>query len=84
MNPRFDRTLRVGFTQGQQAALCLLEDLFQEVVGVGLVSGNPGSFGKIKVVPLHRTRIAAAARGQEKLDWLTLFGDQPVQLEAIN
>jgi hypothetical protein len=83
MHPRLHRSLRIRLAQGQQRALRFLEEIFQGVIGVGLVSGNPCSFRQIEVIPLHGTCIAVATGGQEKLNGLALFGNHQMQLETV-
>lgn len=83
MDPRLHWAFRVRLSQWQKRALCFLEDIFQGVIVMGLVSGNPGSFGQVKVIPLHSTRITVAARGQEELHRLTCFGDHQLRLETV-
>lgn len=48
-----------------------------------LVSSNPGAFRQVEVIPLHGTRIAVVARGQEELNRLTGFSYLEMQLESI-
>lgn len=83
MHPRLDRTLGIRFSQRRQAAPCRLENVFESVIGVRFVSRHPSSFGQVVVIPLHRTRIARAARGQEKFHRLPLLCDQQMQLQSI-
>src|SRR5512139_428632 len=83
MGPRFHRTLRILLSQWQKAALRFMEDVFQRVIRVSLVSGYPGGFWQIKVIPLHGTRIAVAAWGQEEFNRLSVFGNHQMQLQAV-
>lgn len=83
MHPRLDRSLRDRLPQRRQTALRFLEQIFQGVISVGLIPGHPGAFRQVKAIPLHGARVTVAARGQEKLDWLSLFGHHQMQHETV-
>ena len=83
MDPRFHWSLRVRLAEWQQTTLCFLEEIFQGVISVRLVTSNPGAFRKVVVIPLHGAGIAVTTRRKEKLNRLTRFGDHQMDFQPI-
>ena len=61
-NPRCKRAFGIAFPHRAHPQARLIDHIFNFVVGVSLVSRNPGLGRKVEVIPAVGSRITGAAR----------------------
>jgi hypothetical protein len=60
-----------------------MQEIFHPVIVVGFIAGDPRAFRQIKRILFQGWRITATARRQEEFNRLAGFGDQEMDLQAV-